>query len=383
MSRREPRREPRHEPRRTAPHARRAAATLLGLTLPLAALTGCSGDETPTATAATTGREAGTDRGRTDQGGGAGNAGADSLEQAFERTIRQALPSVVEIRSGSGLGSGVVWDDEGHVVTNAHVVGDATTFQVQLAQEAGVLPARLVGSYPPDDLAVIRIDGAGNLRPATFGDSAQADVGDIVLAMGNPLGLSASVTNGIVSATGRVVGEPAGEGSLGAVLPDAIQTSAAINPGNSGGALVNLDAEVIGIPTLAALSPGGSGPAPGIGFAVSSARVKRIAPQLIRSGRVSDSGRAALGVGVTTVAGDDGRPAGVGVVSVTPGGPAATAGVRPGDVITQVAGEPTPSTSELATVLATQQVGAAVDVVVRRDGAEQTLPLTLGDLESP
>jgi S1-C subfamily serine protease len=354
----------------------RAAAALLGFALPLLLLTGCSDDATP-ADAATTSPRAATG------GGDAGGGSAVGLEQAFDRTIRSALPSVVEIRSGSGLGSGVVWDDAGNIVTNAHVVGSATTFEVQLAQRAGVLPARLVGTYPPDDLAVIRVEGAGDLRPATFGDSGEVDVGDIVLAMGNPLGLSASVTNGIVSATGRVVSEPSGEGSLGTVLPDAIQTSAAINPGNSGGALVNLEAEVIGIPTLAALSPGSSAPAPGIGFAVSSERVKRIAPQLIRDGRVTDSGRAALGIGVTTVADAGGQPAGVGVVSVTPGGPAATAGIRPGDVITSVAGEPTPSTSELATVLATQQVGASVDVVVSREGDERTLRVVLGDLQGP
>jgi len=360
-------------PRRTGP---RAAAALLGLVLPLGLVAGCSDDATPATAAATTAREAA-------GGNDAGGDSAVSLERAYDRVIRRALPSVVEIRTGSGLGSGVVWDDEGNIVTNAHVVGSATTFQVQFAQRAGAVPARLVGTYPPDDLAVIRVDGAGDLRPATFGDSGEVNAGDIVLAMGNPLGLSASVTNGIVSATGRVVSEPAGEGSLGTALPDAIQTSADINPGNSGGALVNLDAEVIGIPTLAALSPGGSAPAPGIGFAVSSERVKRIAPQLIRDGRVTDSGRAALGVGVTTVADSGGQPAGVGVVSVTPGGPAATAGIQPGDVVTRVAGEPTPSTAELATVLASRKVGESVDVVVTRDGDDRTVRVVLGDLQGP
>jgi S1-C subfamily serine protease len=351
----------------------RPVAAVLGLALPLVAVSGCSGDGEQAAPTAST----------TASATAAVDDSAVSLEQAFDRTIRRALPSVVEIRTGSGLGSGVIWDEAGNIVTNAHVVGSATTFDVQLAQRAGTVPARLVGTYPPDDLAVIRVDRAEGLQPATFGDSAQADVGDIVLAMGNPLGLSASVTNGIVSATGRVVSEPAGEGSLGTVLPDAIQTSADINPGNSGGALVNLDAEVIGIPTLAALSPGGNAPAPGIGFAVSAARVKRIAPQLIQTGRVTDSGRAALGVGVTTVADAEGKPAGVGVVSVTPGGPAAAAGIQPGDVITAVAGQPTPSASDLATVLATQKVGATVDVDLRRNGQEQTVRVRLGDLSAP
>ena len=350
------------------------AAAVLALALPVAALSGCTGEETPRAAAEAAATARASDA--------SGDTTAVSLEESFERTIRRALPSVVEIRTGSGLGSGVIWDDEGNIVTNAHVVGTAQTFEVQLARRAGTVPARLVGTYPPDDLAVIRVERTGDLQPATFGDSAAADVGDIVLAMGNPLGLSASVTNGIISATGRVVSEPAGEGSPGTVLPDAIQTSADINPGNSGGALVNLKSEVIGIPTLAALSPGGTGPAPGIGFAVSSARVKLIAPQLIRDGRVTDSGRAALGVGVTTVVDGEGRPAGVGVVSVTPGGPAATAGLRPGDVITEVAGQPTPEASALATVLAGQRVDTPVDVGVIRDGEERTIRVTLGDLQS-
>jgi putative serine protease PepD len=354
----------------------RAAALVAAPLVAAALLAGCSDGDPSPAAAASTGGDAAAATGA-DAGGGA------SLEQAFESTIRRALPSVVEIRAGSGLGSGVVWDAEGNIVTNAHVVGDATEFQVQLAGRAATVPARLVGTYPPDDLAVIRVEDAAGLRPARFGDSTQADVGDLVLAMGNPLGLSASVTNGIVSATGRVVSEPPGEGSLGAVLPDAIQTSAAINPGNSGGALVNLDAEVIGIPTLAALSPGGSAPAPGIGFAVSSARVKRIVPQLVQGGRVTDSGRAALGVGVTTVADADGQPAGVGIVSVTPGGPAAAAGIRAGDVVVRVAGQDTLSAGDLATVLAGQRVGSTVDVVVRRDGGETTVRVTLGDLQSP
>ncbi len=360
------------------PHARRpavgAASLILSLIVPVAALTACSGDGSGTSDPEAS----------TQPPAVTASPGADpltALEQAYERVIDGVLPSVVEIRAGSGLGSGVIWDEAGNIVTNAHVVGSATSFQVQLAGRAAPVPARLVGTYPPDDLAVIRVENPDGLRPATFGDSSQADLGDIVLAMGNPLGLSSTVTNGIVSATGRIVSEPPGEGSLGAVLPDAIQTSAAINPGNSGGALVNLRSEVIGIPTLAALSPSTGGAAPGIGFAVSANRAKRIVPQLIQAGRVTDSGRAALGVGVTTIADEQGQPAGVGVVSVRPGGPAATAGIQPGDVITEVAGEATPSRGALATVLAQQKVGNEVDVQLTRDGQNRTVRVRLGDLE--
>src|SRR5215831_17387748 len=134
--------------------------------------------------------------------------GGASLQQDYASTIRRVLPSVVEIKTASGLGSGVVYDTAGHIVTNAHVVGSATSFQVVLAGSAKPLPAQLTGSYPPDDLAVIKVTGAAHLVPARFADSSKARVGDIVLAMGNPLGLASSVTDGIISATGRVVSEP-------------------------------------------------------------------------------------------------------------------------------------------------------------------------------
>ena len=211
-------------------------------------------------------------------------------------TIRRVLPSVVEIKTSAGLGSGVVFDTAGHIVTNAHVVGTATSFQVFLSGSASPLPARPTGSYPPDDLAVIQVSGAAHLVPAHFADSAKLQVGDIVLAMGNPLGLSSSVTDGIISAVGRTVSEPQEAGSPGATLPDVIQTSAAINPGNSGGALVDLADEVVGIPTLAATDQQLGGAAPGIGFAIPSNIVTDIAGQIIKTGHVTYSHRAALGV---------------------------------------------------------------------------------------
>ena len=270
-------------------------------------------------------------------------APAAAVQNAFVSVTERVRPSVVEIRTSSGLGSGVVFDAKGDIVTNAHVVGNATSFQVLQASSASPRPATLVGRYRPDDLAVIKVSGAANLRPASFGDSAKLKVGDFVLAIGNPLGLASSVTEGIVSAVGRTVSEPAGAGSPGPTLPDTIQTSAAINPGNSGGALVDLAGQVVGIPTLAATDQQlGGGAAPGIGFAISSDVVTRIARQLIATGQVTSSGRAALGVAVTTATTPDGTPAGAGVVSVTSGGPAAKAGIRPADVITAVNGTPTP-----------------------------------------
>jgi S1-C subfamily serine protease len=261
-------------------------------------------------------------------------------------------------------------------------VGDATSFTVFLPGRAKPVDAKLTGVYAPDDLAVIQLADASGARPATFGRSADLKVGDIVLAMGNPLGLASSVTNGIVSALGRTVPEPQGKDSPGAVIADAIQTSAAINPGNSGGALVDLDAQVVGIPTLAAVNPEGGGAAPGLGFAISSDTVRRIAPQLI-AGKVTSSGRASLGVRVTQVTDQQDQPAGAGVVEVVQGGPAEKAGVRAGDVIVSVAGQPTPTTEALSLALAAQQVGATVPVQVLRDGSTRTVQVTLGELKAP
>ena len=307
--------------------------------------------------------------------------GGASLQQDYASTIRRVLPSVVEIKTTSGLGSGVVYDAAGHIVTNAHVVGSATSFQVVLAGSAKPLPAHLTGSYPPDDLAVIQVSGAAHLVPAHFGDSSKLRVGDIVLAMGNPLGLASSVTDGIVSAVGRTVSEPQGNGSPGATLPDVIQTSAAINPGNSGGALVSLAGQVVGIPTLAATDQQLGGAAPGIGFAIPSNIVTDIAGQIIRTGHVTNSHRAALGVEVQTVMGPSGQPAGVSIAAVTPGGPAAKAGLRPGDVITAVNGTATPDTETLAAVLAGLHPGQQVSVsVTKADGSTTTMHLSLGQL---
>ena len=305
------------------------------------------------------------------------------LQNEYVSIVKQVLPSVVQITTSSGLGSGVIWDDRGDIVTNDHVVGTATSFQVRLATNSKTYSASLVGTYPPDDLAVIRVRNAAGLRPASFGDSSTLETGDIVLAMGNPLGLASSVTDGIVSAVGRTVDEPQDTNSPGATIPDAIQTSAAINPGNSGGALVDLTGHVIGIPTLAAVDQeiGGGSAAPGIGFAIPSNIVKTIAGQLVASGKVANSGRAALNVTVTTVAGADGQPAGVAIESVQAGGAAAAAGLHQGDVITAVGSSPITSTSDLADALAQHAPGQRVTVTVTESGgSSRTLAVTLGQL---
>ncbi|MFE2110093.1 S1C family serine protease [Kitasatospora sp. NPDC059463] len=311
--------------------------------------------------------------------------GANQLQSDYQRVIGDVLPSVVQITTGSGLGSGIVYDDKGDIVTNAHVVGTATTFTVTLAGSTKPLDATLVASYPDSDLAVIKLSSPPDgLKPAAFGDSTKVELGQITLAMGSPLGLSSSVTQGIVSATGRTVSEPGTQGSPGAVIGNMVQTSAAINPGNSGGALVNLDSQVIGINTLAATEPESNGAAaPGIGFAIPASTVTSIADQLIKEGKVTNSGRAALGITARTYFDQNFRPAGAVVVAVAPDGPAGSAGLQVGDVITRIGDTPVDSLNSLTTALASLAPGSKVTVTYTRDGRSRSADVTLGTLETP
>jgi putative serine protease PepD len=286
---------------------------------------------------------------------------ADFQDQLI-RVVDAISPAVVQIQTADGLGSGVVYNGKGDIVTNAHVVGNFKTFKITLAN--GTFAGTLVGSFPADDLAVVHVKGA-TPRPATFADSSKLDVGEFALAIGNPLGLRSSVTEGIVSSLGRTVSE-----GNGAVI------SSAINPGNSGGALVDLHGQVIGIPTLAALDPQlGGAQAPGIGFAIPSNVAKRIADQLIANGRVVRSGRAYLGVRVATIVGG-----GVLVSAIVPGGPAAKAGVKQGDTILAIDGKPTPTADVLVSVLANLHPGQKVPVKLLRHGKKITVTMTLGEL---
>ncbi|MFI6941116.1 S1C family serine protease [Streptomyces sp. NPDC050418] len=305
-----------------------------------------------------------------------------ALQDDYMKVIKDVLPSVVQITAGDSLGSGVVYDDKGHVVTNAHVVGDTKTFKVTAATGGRELTAKLVSSYPEQDLAVIQLDNPpSSLKAAKLGDSSKVEVGQIVLAMGSPLGLSSSVTQGIVSATGRTVSEPRTGDSPGATIGNMVQTSAAINPGNSGGALVNLDGEVVGIPTLAATDPGmGDSAAPGIGFAIPASMVQTVAGQIVEDGEVTDSGRAALDISGRTVLGDDYKPAGVAVVQVQSDGAAADAGLEQGDVITRFGDTEVTTITSLSEALAAKKPGDKVQVVYDRDGSRRTAEITLGEM---
>jgi putative serine protease PepD len=297
-------------------------------------------------------------------------SGAAALQKTFVSVYKQVSPSVVQISTAGGLGSGIVLDTKGDIVTNAHVVGGDTSFTVTTSTGKQFKNATLVGTFANDDLAVIRVSGASGLRPATFAQSSKLQVGEIAMAIGNPLGLQSSVTQGIVSALNR----QAPEGN-GAILQNAIQTSAPINPGNSGGALVDIYGRVIGIPTLAATDSQLGGAAAGIGFAIPSDTVKDIAAQIVKYGKVVSSHRAYIGVKI----GDTGN--GVYITEVSAGSPASKAGLVVGDVITAVNGKATPTSDELGSVLAGLKPGQTVQLrIMHQEGTTTTVSLTLGEL---
>nr|WP_246480002.1 DegQ family serine endoprotease [Kaustia mangrovi] len=275
-------------------------------------------------------------------------------------------------RRVNSLGSGFVIDPDGIVVTNNHVISDADEIEVNLS-DGSTLKAELIGRDTKTDLALLRVEPEKPLTAVTFGSSDALRVGDWVMAIGNPFGLGGSVTLGIVSARNRNIN--AGP------YDDFIQTDAAINRGNSGGPLFNMDGEVVGINT-AIISP--SGGSIGIGFAIPATTAARVIDQLRRYGEVR---RGWLGVRVQTVTDDLAEsfglsePRGALVADVTKGGPAEEAGIKPGDVIVEFDGKPVPEMRDLPRVVANTAIGKAVDVVVLRNGEEQTISVTLGDLD--
>ncbi|MFL3869983.1 trypsin-like peptidase domain-containing protein [Streptomyces griseobrunneus] len=365
-----------------SPSAPRSPRRVRRLLLPLSAgacalalAAGCSGADPAAAPAAPKAVPSGTAQGSVTRDTG-------DLEAAYQAVINDVLPSVVQIDASDSLGSGIVYDDKGHIVTNAHVIGEEKSFKVTVATGETVMDASLVSSYPEQDLAVIKLDEVPDaLKPAKFGDAEKVEVGQIVLAMGSPLGLSSSVTQGIVSALGRTVSESRSGGGTGATIANMVQTSAAINPGNSGGALVNLRSEVIGIPTLAATDPQlGDSAAPGIGFAIPVSMVRTVADQIIKDGKVTDSGRAALNITGRTVVDDSYRPAGVALVSVDRGGAADEAGLRAGDIITKIGDSEVTTVTSLSEALAGDRPGDKVTVTYTRGGDSRTAEVTLGEI---
>jgi putative serine protease PepD len=299
----------------------------------------------------------------------------------------KAAPSVVTIYvssgSGSGSGSGVVLTEDGYVLTNNHVVaegGNATSVQVRTSDGA-LYDATVVGTDPASDLAVLRLDDAEDLTPATFADSEDVQVGDVAVAIGAPLGLSNTVTDGIISATDRAVAT--GSTQDDATVIDALQTDAAINPGNSGGALVNGAGEVIGIntaiATVASGVPGAQSQSGniGVGFAIPSNTAQRIAKEIIETGSAT---RAYLGVRAQNATEGQNENVGTGaeIVTVEPGSAAAEAGLQVGDVITAVGDRPVTTSTELTAAVRSQAPGETVELTVRRGDQTRTAEVTLG-----
>jgi S1-C subfamily serine protease len=315
--------------------------------------------------------------------GGAHSGSRNPLQVNYEAVVKGALPSVVEINAGHMTGSGVVFDTHGDIVTNAHVVGTAKQFEVNSSVLNKPVKAHLVGLFAPDDLAVIKVnEDANELKPARWADSATVPVGAIVLAMGSPYGLVDSVTQGIVSATGRTVTGPKVNGKPPAAIADAIQTSAAINPGNSGGALVMLSGFVLGVPTLSAKDPQQGTSAEGIGFAIPSNTVVQIAEQLIDTGKVTTSDRASVQIAGRTHVNSNGQPDGVTVDTVQASGASAKAGIKPGDIIVGLGGKTVSSLNQLEDELVSYRPGQQVRVEILRNGNPRQLTVKLGSLTS-
>ena len=287
-----------------------------------------------------------------------------------DRTPQQQSPRRVE-----GVGSGVIVNPEGYILTNHHVVDGALEIKVELTDNR-TFTAKLVGSDPPSDLAVLKID-AKDLPTLSLGDSDKVRVGDFVLAVGNPLGIGQTVTSGIVSAKGRSSGLSDGS------FEDFLQTDAAINRGNSGGALVNTTGELIGINSQI-LSPSGGNI--GIGFAIPSNMARVVMDQLMKTGRVR---RGMLGVTIQSVNADLAStlslPAARGaiVTSVSSGGPAERAGIQRGDVITAINKQPVIDNNSLRNLVASMPPGATVDVTARRNGRDQNFQVALAELPKP
>jgi putative serine protease PepD len=294
----------------------------------------------------------------------------------------EQLPSVVTIMAhgaaGGGVGSGEVIRSNGYILTNNHVILPAVSGgQLEVIFDNGnTAQASIVGRDPLTDLAVIEAHGVSGLRTISMGNSSDLRIGQPVVALGAPLGLSSTVTSGIVSALGRTVHVP-GEGSQSALLIDAVQTDAAINPGNSGGALVDCAGALVGVPTAGATVPSPSGEAGGgsigLGFAIPVNLATKVADEIIDTGTVS---HAFLGVQAQSLTGT-GQGEGLWVMAVTPGGPAATAGLQVGDIIKTIEGSPAVSTDQLMALTLTKRAGDRVEIGYERDGSAATATITL------
>ncbi len=332
----------------------------------------------------------------TTRDGTAQDPGGDQAQQiqiepgdaAVTAIARQVRPSVVNISigegqtsplggQGGGTGSGIVYSQDGYIVTNAHVVAEAGAGEVSVTLPDGrTVPAEVVGADRRSDVAVLQVDASGLPVPTFAGQTP--DIGDRAVAIGSPFGLEGTVTAGIVSALGRTI--PGAEYPL----VDMIQTDAAINPGNSGGALTNGQGEIIGMNT-AIFSSGATGGSVGIGFAVPAETVQSVADELIQNGEVEYAYLGIRGSSVTPDIAetyDLGAEEGAVVVAVQEGTPAAEAGLQQGDIITDVGGEEITSMTQLAAEIQRRDPGESVDITYVPEGGdnEQTTTVELAEL---
>ena len=340
------------------------------------------------------GARTGDDRGLLDPSAslGSGSSSTASLSRDPEsvagiaaRVMRSTVSIAVRGSEGNGTGYGVVIRSDGYILTNNHVVESAAGGgEITVTLDAGEqeIPAEIVGRDPVTDLAVLQVQSRGQQLPAaTLGQSRALVVGDLVIAIGSPLGLSGTVTTGIVSALNRTVDVP-GENGARNPLFNAIQTDAAINPGNSGGALVNARGEVVGINSAIATLGGGGpfggeqGGSIGVGFAIPIDEAKSVAEEIIRTGKAT---HPSIGVSATTVAGTGDRQGAL-VRELTSGGAAEGAGLEVNDLIVELDGEEVTSVDELILEIRSHKIGDRVEVTYVRDGETRSAEVVLQDL---
>jgi putative serine protease PepD len=322
------------------------------------------------------------DNGRTTNAATASNTAPTSVKVMDRSSLADIAatvkPSVVSIQTQTGEGSGVVFNTDGYIVTNNHVVATAQGNTVRVIFADGKsTTATIVGTDPKTDLAVVRVTGVSGLVAAKFADSNALRVGDTVLAVGSPLGLEGSVTSGIVSALNRTISEggdqnaPPQSQQQTTDIGGAIQTDAAINPGNSGGALVDLNAAVVGINTAIATSGQSNGNI-GVGFAIPGNLAKRVAQNLIDGHKVS---HPFLGVQVQTADGNGGAT----ISGISSGSPAQQAGLATGDTITRAGGKDIHTSEDLVSVVQTSNVGDRLSLTVVRGGKQLAITVTIGE----
>jgi putative serine protease PepD len=295
------------------------------------------------------------------------NSSSDNVADIYAR-VSKGVVFVENDQNGraAASGSGFVIDDQGHVVTNEHVVENGSSFRVRFGENGDPIPAKLLGADRSNDLAVLQIDPSkvdGGLQPVTLGNSSDLRPGEPTVAIGSPFGLEGTVTSGIVSALDRTIQAPNGFSISGA-----IQTDAAINPGNSGGPLLNGDGDVIGVNSQIATESGSNS---GVGFAIPVDQVKRIVPYLEKGQNVPHAF-----LGVSSGSAPNG---GAQIGDVVQGGPADKGGIRAGDRVVQIGGQPVRDPDDLSAAVNDHKPGEKVQIVVERGGERRTLTVTLGE----